>query len=64
MLVAETVGEVSLNVLLKRWLAQTAEAVLVHDQQCWSVVENEEYLNPQNCTLMLGCLRTAWKHQY
>lgn len=35
---------VSLNFLLKRWLAQTAEAVVVHG----SVVEDEKYLNPQN----------------
>lgn len=63
-LVAETVGEASLNFLLKRWLGQTAEAVLVHG----SIAEDEEYLNPQNyytnASNLLGCLRTAWKHQY
>lgn len=57
-------GEASLNFLLKRWLAQTAAAVLVHG----SVAEHEEYLNPQNyytnASKMLGCLRTEWKHQY
>lgn len=53
-------GEASLNFLLKRWLAQTAEAVLVHE----SVAEDEEYLNSQNfytnVSNLLGCLRTGY----
>ena len=63
-LVSDTVGNASLNFLLKRGLAHTAEAVLVHG----SVVEDEEYLDPLSCytnaSNMLDCLRTAWKYQY
>lgn len=53
-----------IKLLFKRWLGQTAEAMLVHG----SVLEDEGYLNPQNyytkASNMLGCLRTAWKYQY
>lgn len=54
-LVADTVGNASLNLLLKRGLARTAEAVLA----CGSIVEDEEYLDPPSCytnaSNMLDC---------
>lgn len=62
--VPETVGNASLNFLSQRGLAHTAESVLV----CGFLVEDEECLDPLSCysnaSSMLGCLRTAWKHQY
>lgn len=64
LVVADTVGNALFNLLLKRGLAHTAEAVLAHG----SVVEGEEYLDPLSCytnaSNMLNCLRTVWKHQY
>lgn len=62
-LVADTVGNASLNFLLKGALVHTAEAVLVHG----SVVEDKEYSDPLSCYTnasdVLDCLRTVWQHQ-